>query len=139
MNAFEQLAEAQIPNPRKARLQAADKRRQKALTEQRDLLTEWRRWRRERVDALLAGPWGEAAASLIAFLDVMDLDQADELIRLVKQGPWHQADPDTRFEILNLVDTGITRLRERNGLAPFDDSLPGEEPTAFELIREHLR
>jgi hypothetical protein len=138
MNAFLDLAERQISNPVKARHRAIEKRRENAQ-EARDLLADWARQRRERVDILLAGPHGKAASALVAFLKAMTLDQAPALIELVEDGPWRDADPDTRFEVLALVDVAIVNLRERNGLLPFEDALPGEPPNAFLIIREMLR
>jgi hypothetical protein len=145
VNAFADLAERQISAPVKARHRAVEKRaaaREKAnqaLEERDQLFAMWRRWRRDRVEALLSGPHGEAVGELTAFLKGMTLEQAPELITLVERGPWRQADTDTRFEILGLIDAAIVRLRERNDLDPFDDALPGEPLTAFQVIREVLR
>jgi hypothetical protein len=116
-----------------------DKAKEKALAERDDLLRLWEKWRRERVDALLAGPYGARAQSLIAFLETMTLDQGPQLIEFVRAADWHRTDPDTRFEILALVNHALTALREQHGLPPFDDALPDEEPTAFIIIREMFR
>jgi len=37
-----------------------------------------------------------------------------------------------------MIGWAIARLRIRNGYPPFDDSLPGEDPTVFEIIRAEL-
>jgi hypothetical protein len=135
MNVFEGLAERQISAPRKARARAAEKRQQ-ALRERDWQIIAWRRWRKKGVEILLAGPYGETARGLIEFLGAMRLDAGPELIKRV--GPWVDADADTRFLVLSLIGGAIAALRERSGLAPFDDALPGEPPTAFEIVRELL-
>jgi hypothetical protein len=137
--AFEALAERQVCAPRKARARAAERRAaEKALRERDQQCAAFHRWHQKRVDELLAGPYGDQARELVAFLATLALDQAPELITLVERSPWRGADPDTRFQILRLIDRGIARVRERAGLAPFDDALPGESPTAFQIIREAL-
>ena len=40
--------------------------------------------------------------------------------------------------MLSAIDQAIARLRVRNGYPPIDDSLPGEDPTVFEVIRAEL-
>jgi muconolactone delta-isomerase len=143
MNAFTEIGARQISAPVKARQRAAAKRREKAkekaLAERDDLLRLWKRWRHERLEALLAGPYGESVRELLAFLQTMSLDDGPQLIEFVSAGDWHRTDPDTRFEILSLINTALTTLREQHGLPPFDDALPDEEPTAFLIIRELFR
>jgi hypothetical protein len=142
-DAFLDFAERQTPAPVKARMRAAEKRRDKAkekeLRERDDLFRLWQQLRHKRIEALLAGRYGAKAQALIAFLETMTLDEGPRLIERVRAGNWQHADPDTRFEILSLINTAITTLRERAGLPPFDDALPGEEPTAFLIIREMFR
>ena len=60
------------------------------------------------------------------------------LINLVKAGPWSNASPDVRFEILALVDAVIFKRRERMGIAPFDDGLPDQPHNIFLILRAHL-
>jgi hypothetical protein len=140
-NAFLDLAERQIAAPRKARMRAAEKRaanKDKAEIEREDLRRAYVQWRRERREALFAGPYGAAAQELDAFLKSMTLADAAKLIELVRRGPWRSTEAETRLEVVALVNAAITRLRERNGLEPFDDGLPGEPPTAFQIVRELL-
>jgi hypothetical protein len=118
------------------RTKAAEK---KALQERENLFHFWWRWCHERVEALLAGPPGGAAQTLLEFLQTMSLDQGPQLIELVRAGDWHRTDSDVRFEILSLINAAITALHEQHGLPPFDDALPDEEPTAFLVIREMFR
>ena len=62
-DAFLDFAERQTPAAVKARQRAAAKRREKAkekaLQERDDLFRLWKQWRHERLEALLAGPYGE--------------------------------------------------------------------------------
>ena len=143
MNSFLDLAARQISAPVKARQRATEKRtlrkaEQKALAERDALFREWKRQQREHIDKLVAGPHGEAARGLLAFLDVLSLDQANALVKLVKTGPWRDADSGTRFEIVSIIGATIVALRERHGLVPFDDPLP-PHLNAFLVIREWLR
>src|SRR5215471_18249270 len=132
MNAFLKFADEQTPAAVKARQRATEKRRamaaqkaaEKALAERDDLFRLWKRWRRERLDELLAGPHSAAAQELVAFLKVMTLDDEARLIELIRTAGWARADADTKFEVLSLINITFTKLRERAELAPIDDALP---------------
>jgi hypothetical protein len=138
MNAFLDLAEQQIVAPVKARRRAAQKRAvcKGAVDQERQLGTIWRKWNDERRAALLAGEHGDAARALIEFLDGMKLHDGARLVLLI--GPWTKADVDIRHEVLTMIDSAIIALRERHGLLPFDDALPGEPTNVFLQIREAL-
>jgi hypothetical protein len=111
-------------------------RKQEALDEKRHELRQWKHWRRERLDALLTGPYAEPAQALLAFLKTMTSPTA--LIDFIKAGPWRDADESVRFEILSLVDAVIIKRRERMNLAPFDDALPGQPDNVFLVLRALL-
>jgi hypothetical protein len=136
---FLDFADSQIPAPLMARHRAAEKRaelaRRKALQERDHLLRRWLHWRGERLAQLLAGPQGDAVRDLVGFLDGMTFEQAPALVEFIATSQLRIADADTRFEILHLIDRAIASLREKQGLPPFDDALPGEAPTAFQIIR----
>jgi hypothetical protein len=55
-----------------------------------------RHWRRERLEALLQGPYAEATQALLTFFKTMNGPTA--LIDFVKAGPWSDADADVRFK-----------------------------------------
>lgn len=107
-----------------------------ALQERSHEFRLWKHWRRERLDALLAGPYAEPAQALLTFLRTMP--GATALIDFIDAGPWDKADRNTRFEILALVDAAIIARRERMGLVPFDDALPGQPDNAFLILRARL-
>jgi hypothetical protein len=140
--AFLALSERQIAAPVQARRRAAEKRAARKFNADRDQeledrtrqLKRWQVWRQERLDRALAGRHGKALAKLIARLRT-DISDAD----LIEQAQsWRHADVGTRFLVLHLIDQAIIRRRERDGLPPFDDTLPGKPPSAFLIIRNML-
>jgi hypothetical protein len=138
-NAFLELAERQIAAPRKVLASAAEKRaRTRALAERDKQFAQWRTWRQERCAALLEGPHADAARSLLAQLNQLTMADSEHLINCVRSGPWVTADATVRQTLLAIIDNTIIELRERNGLPPFDDPLPGEPPNAFLTLRELL-
>jgi hypothetical protein len=140
MNPFEVYGDRQIPHPRKARLRAAEKRLLKVHEEKQELSKAYRKYRAEKHEKLVTGPYKAAAGELIGFLESMDLESGTDLIVLVERGPWRNADRDTQYEILNLVNRAIVKLRERNGLCPFDDALESDASlTVFQIIRGVLQ
>ena len=114
-------------------------RRQRRWSERDHQLRAWNQWRRERLETLLAGPHGRSLQQLIRFLETMTVRDAPALIALVKLGQWQRTDPNTRLDVLSLIDEHIIKLREVHGLAPIDDGLTDEDPTAFQQIREMLQ
>jgi hypothetical protein len=143
MNAFLDHAEKHTPAAVKARQRATEKRRataaEKALAERDDLFRLWKKWRQERLEALLNGPHGAAAHELVAFLQTMKLEDGARLVELIRTAGWERADADTKFEVLSLINITITALRDRAELASIDDPLPDEESSAFLIIRELFR
>lgn len=140
-NPFLRLSEKQMVAPRKARIRAVEKRAarktaaERALAERDDLLRWWKHHRRAELDAALAGPHGEAIRRLVAFLDAMSFESGAALAEYVRAEDWRVVDGETRFLALRLINQAITCLREKNGLPPIDDGLPGEPPTAFRIVR----
>jgi hypothetical protein len=94
----------------------------------------WQKWRRERLEALLAGSYGTDTRALLAICK-NPATSPKELIVAVTAGPWAQADSNTRFEILSLLDGFIIKRRAQAGHDPFDDALPGEPDTPFLILR----
>jgi hypothetical protein len=109
--------------------------KEKALKERRTELRLWKLWQRERLEAVLTGPYAEPAKALLNFCKTMTSPTA--LIDFVKAGPWKDADADVRFLILALLDAVIIKRRERAGQVPFDDAL-GEPQNAFLILRALL-
>jgi hypothetical protein len=110
--------------------------------EERAQQQQWSRylkWQTTYKKELLDGPHGAHFARLIGFLNQMDLNAAPELVDAVKNSTWlSEADQKTKLDALRLIDRAIIKLREKEGLSPFDDPLMGEEPNAFLIIRKEL-
>jgi hypothetical protein len=51
---------------------------------------------------------------------------------------WSAVDAATRFVALHEINTAVMRWRERNGLEPIDDPLPGERESAYRLVKRIL-
>jgi hypothetical protein len=138
VNHFLAVADRQVVAPVKARQRQVKTRRARRAVHGDQLGAGYRRWRDERREALLAGPYRHPVRRLISFLKSMGLQDGAALIQLVEREQWRSADFDTRHEILALIDNAVISLRERHGLPPFDDALPAELPNVFLLIREAL-
>lgn len=158
MNAFLELADFQQTAASKAKDRAREKRearavvtsdrdapmvaspQEKAQAEKSALLKQWLRWRRERSDIVLEGPHGREYRDLLLLVGSLTAESAPALVQYIERATWlRQAPREVRHTALTVIDDAITLLRIKHGLAPFDDSLPGEAPTAFEQIRSLLR
>jgi hypothetical protein len=136
---FAALAARQIPSPVQKRRAAAQKRALAKLAEDKAKLGKlWRKWRRERFDAVIAGPYGDAARELVATLETLTLEHGDELVATIAVGPWTTAPAATRSALLSAIDMALVTARERAGLALFSDPLPGMPPDSFQAIRKLL-
>lgn len=140
-NPFEQLAEQQISSPVKAKRRVADKRRsaqaEKELQDESKLLTAYRKHRKARIQAVLAGPHGPQIAALVTVLRGMTLESAPELIGYVRQATWiKEMEINDRFVLLSMIGEAIRKVREKAGLEPYDDGNWGQPPKAFETIKQ---
>jgi hypothetical protein len=112
--------------------------KEQELADNAHLLRAWRNWHHEQLKQTRAGPHGTAVAQVMATLKHMTPDSAPALISLMRDFDWSQMSADVRLVVLHEINQAITRLRERAGLAPIDDPLPGQRLNAFLLIKEHL-
>lgn len=134
-NFFEQIAETQVSAPVKRKLDATEKRAvcareaERELKEQDTLSKLYRQWKRAKRDALLAGPHGREVRGIVSFLETMTLSSAPALIGMVERARFYKrmTKPE-RADLLNIINVGIARCREKAGLEPFDDELPWCEP-----------
>jgi hypothetical protein len=93
---------------------------------------------RPRLDRLLASRDGPRVRRLLDFLSRMTLHDGAALIAHVKLDGWPNAERETRQDVLTIINNRIVHLRERAGLAPLDDPLPGMGTNVFLKLRELL-
>jgi hypothetical protein len=108
---------------------------EKELDDRAQLLRSWRRWHAEQLEEALAGPHGGIIGQLVKRLRRLDLRSRPELLQFIEKQDWRSIDYEVRLVALHQINTAITRLRERHGLSPFDDGLPGERENMFRTIR----
>lgn len=112
----------------------------RAVQERSALLRQYNKALTQRRHDLLNGQHGAAVRDLLQIMDTLTPSSAPGLMSYLAKCNWFlHAERATRQDILSLIDIGICRHRVREGLAPFDDSLPGEPATAFEIIRSNMQ
>jgi hypothetical protein len=60
------------------------------------------------------------------------------LLTAVQRLDWSPVSRDVRFTVLHQIHQSIIRLRERNGLPPLDDPLPGQPDNVFQRVKQML-
>jgi hypothetical protein len=156
-NPFEDFAKRQMPAPVRKKHEAAEKRaarkvvkseadapmklsdmEQKQADQERQLRM-WRAWHRARVEQV-ANDYGDDWRDFVRKVKSATFEDHSIILQTVREARWlHEADLATRTVAVSLIANVIVRLREINGYAPFDDSLPGEDPTVFEIVRDELK
>src|SRR5262245_33300360 len=114
----------------RARDRVADLRAQRT---RRQLLRAWKKFHREELEEALAGVHRDVMGRLMAHL--ANLRSARELVTFIEAQEWGAVDAQTRLVALHEINSAICELRERSGLPPIDEALPGEPLRAFQLIR----
>jgi hypothetical protein len=146
-NPFEAVSARQTTAYTKARLRAAEKRATKApmkLTEQEQKQKDdarqvrlYRRWKRGQIrEFRQRNP--QVFSDLRRLLRNTTLHNSELILRFSRYHLRQLKSHADRSIALNMIGWAIARLRIRNGYPPFDDSLPGEDPTVFEVIRAEL-
>jgi hypothetical protein len=112
----------------------------KKLADDACLLRAWHNWHAEELAEALAGPHRVIATQVVTFLKMLEStpSAASALLELMRSQTWADVDADTRFELLHLINTKITALREQNNMAPFDDPLPNSRANVFLLVKKYL-
>lgn len=112
---------------------------EQAVANQGKLSANYRAAKRAEYKALLQGPNGDHWKNLAHVLRGITLDNPEDLIGFVSCQRWlHQATVHERQIAISMISAAIIQLRLESGYPPFDDGLPGEEPTCFQIIRDML-
>jgi hypothetical protein len=108
----------------------------KKLADDARLLRAWRQWHQEQFEQAVASPHGEVLEQLQAILEKLTLHSSSTtLLKFIEAQNWKVMDYSVRLIALHMINDAVTRLRERMGLAPFDDGVPGERRNVFQTIR----
>jgi hypothetical protein len=103
---------------------------------------QFRRYRRAKAAeyrAALAGPYGALVEKLHDVLKLATIDAVDSVIGIVEEIVHQDIPADVGYVLLGMIDDAIIRIREQNGLAPFDDAiLDDEDPTVFGICKARI-
>lgn len=144
MNAFLDFADKKMTRAHKRRLEKlvvqSEKEAPMVLSpmerDQRDSSIQFRKyekWRREKRDAVFA-----VVDGLQQLIGALTPAQAQGVLEFFRARDWSQFDAGTRHDILSVIDDAITKMRVQHGMPPMDDSLPGQPPRVFEVVRKIL-
>jgi hypothetical protein len=111
------------------------KARDRKLDDDARLLRAWRQWHREQLEEALAGPGGSVLSELFRMFENLKHVRPAQLIGFARSINWSVINYDTKLVVLHELNMAIAAIREKNGLAPIDDNLPGEPDTPFRIIR----
>jgi hypothetical protein len=75
---------------------------------------------------------------LLYLLKSLELKSATALLAFVRGVDWAACPAETRLIVLHEINSAVTNLRLRHGLAPFDDGWPDERDSAFITVRQLL-
>ena len=109
-------------------MKAQRSEQEQKLIDDARLLRAWKNFHREELETALAGPHGAMVERLAYMLKALELNSAPLLLAYIRGVDWTAVDYLTRLTILHEINAAITRLRERNGMSPFDDGFPGDPP-----------
>ena len=108
---------------------------EKKLADDARLLRAWKKFHAEEKAVVLAGPHGSTLAELFRMLANLQHVQPSQLIGYARSIDWAMIDHDTKLTALHEVAAAITKFREKRGLEPIDDGIPGEADTPFRVIK----
>jgi hypothetical protein len=113
-------------------------RGEQALIAQARHVRVWKAWHQEQLDEALAGAHSATIAELVALLDRLEANSAAPLLDFMRRIDWISISYDVRLTALHQINQKIMRLRERAGLPPLDDPVPGQADNVFRRVRSML-
>jgi hypothetical protein len=108
---------------------------EKELADNAKLLRAWKQFHRDERAEVLAGQHGAVLSELFWMFANLKHVRPEQLIGLVQSIDWASIPYAAKLVTVHELNTAITRLRERHGLPPIDDPLPGEPDNPFHVIR----
>lgn len=111
---------------------------QKKFEDDARLIETWRAWRSQELAEALAGKHGAVVSKIMAALARLDMNSGGALVTTVEQTDWRLVDAHVKLVLLHELNTAITDLRGRHGMAAIDDPLPGQPENVFQRIKRAL-
>src|SRR5262249_6878422 len=105
------------------------KKKPRHTKEQEKQVRAWEAWHRELLEEALAGVHRDVFERLMERLK--SLGEARALVDAIAREDWSAVDAEQRAIALFEIDRAIVQLREKRGLGPIDDPLPGQPDNAF--------
>ncbi|PWT77740.1 MAG: hypothetical protein C5B58_16325 [Acidobacteria bacterium] len=111
------------------------KKRERERAGDAKMFRAWKKFHRDEHDAVLSGPYATTLAELFRMFANLKHVQPAQLIGFIGAIDWSAIDYPTRLTVLHEVNQAVTKFREKSGLAPITDPLPGQQENAFRIIR----
>jgi hypothetical protein len=108
---------------------------QKKLADDARLLRAWRKFHAEEKDAVLSGPHARTLVELFRMFSAIESVKPAQLVEFIGAIDWSTIDYQTRLTVLHELNTTIAEFREKQGLDPISDPLPGEPNNAYRIIK----
>jgi len=108
---------------------------EKEIRDSARLLRAWKKFHRDEKNAVLAGPHARTLAELFRAFANIECVKPAQLIGFIGAINWSAIDYQTRLTVLHEVNSAITKFREKRGLEPIDDPLPGQPDNAYRIIK----
>ena len=108
------------------------------MTTESKAMRKWRRYHAQQLQLAFDGNDGAIVKRIMEIVRNFTPQKMPTLLRLMRSVDWRPVNANTKFTILHELNGAIAALRESENRVPFNDSLPGEEPTLFQIIREML-
>src|SRR6266481_4799341 len=99
------------------------------------LLRAWKKFHHEEREAVLAGPHGAVLGELFRMFENLQHVKPSQLIGLMRTIDWTTVSYDIKLTVVHELNSAITALREKHGLEPIDDGIPGASDTPFRTIK----
>src|SRR6516164_1383560 len=109
--------------------------KEKELRDNARLLRAWKKFHHEEREAVLTGPHGAVLSELFRMFKNLKHLQPSQLIGYVQSINWAAIDYATKLTVVHEINNAITAFREKQGLEPIDDGLPGQPATPFHTIK----
>jgi len=98
-------------------------------------LQAWKKFHCDEREGVLAGPHGAVLDELLRMFANLKHVQPAQLIGFARSIDWSAIDYNTKLVVVHELNTVITAIREKHGLVPIDDPLPGQPESPFRTIR----